>query len=138
EIGVTGNIDARLGLSVAATEDGSGPSLEAQAIAGSVDADATWTETRDTQGTASAEDDTRTYTVDMSINPDVSSDIWAVDLGLGDTVGMSMAVTQNAAGQITEIAIVSTNEGAINGGVDLRGESGSGGNGSFFTSHEET
>lgn len=51
---------------------------------------------------------------------------------------MSMAVTQNAEGQITEVAIVSTNEGAINGGVDLSGESGSGNKGSFFTSHEET
>lgn len=138
DMGVTGGFDAQLGLSVSATEDGSGPSLDAQAIAGSIDADATWTRTLDTHGTESMEDDTKTYTVDMSINPDVSSDIWAADLGLGDTAGMSMAVTQNAEGQITEIAVVSTNDGAINGGVGLAGESGSGSKGSFFTSHEET
>lgn len=138
DMGVIGGFDSQLGLTVSATEGGTGPSLDAQAIAGSIDADATWTRTRDTHGTESMEDDTKTYTVDMSINPDVSSDIWAADLGLGDTAGMSMAVTQNAEGQIIEIAIVSTNEGAINGGVGLGGESGSGSKGSFFTSHEET
>lgn len=138
EIGVTAEVDSQFGLSISATEDGSGPSLDAQAVAASIEADSTWSETRDTHGTESAEDDTMTYTVDMSVNPDVSSDIWAADLGLGDTAGMSMAVTKNANGQIVEIAIVSTSEGAINGGVGLGGDSGSGSEGSFFTSQEET
>lgn len=144
-IGTTGNLGSEIGLSITGREDGSGPSVDAQAFAGSIDGDAEWTETRDTHGTEGAEDDTRTYTVDMSINPDVSSDIWAADLGLGDTAGMSMAITENANGQITEIAIVSTNEGAINGGVSLGGggkdgpgDDATSGSGTVFTSQEAT
>ncbi|WP_338749363.1 hypothetical protein [Janibacter alittae] len=145
EIGLTGEVDGQLGINLTGNDDGSGPSLQAQAIAASVEADATWTQTTDTNGTEGAQDDSTTYTVDMSINPDVSSDIWSADLGLGDTEGMSMSITENAAGEITEISIVSTSEGAINAGatIDGGGSDGTGpeadsGSGSIFTSETDT
>lgn len=145
EVGVTGDVGTQLGLDFTGTQDGSGPSMEMEAVAASVAADATWAQTIDTHGTEGAEDDTTTYTVDMSINPDAASDIWSADLGLGETKGMSMAVTQNAEGQITEVAIVSTNEGAINGGANLEGAASDGpgddassGSATVFTSDTET
>lgn len=141
EIGVTGEVQGQLGLDLAGNEDGSGPSLELQAVAGSVQADAVWVQTTNTNNTESGDDDTTTFTVDMKVNPDVSSDIWAVDLGLGDTIGMSLAITQDAEGRITEVTIVSTSEGAINGGASIEGGGKSGkneGSGSLFTSETAT
>lgn len=145
EIGLTGDVEGELGINLTGNEDGSGPSVGVTGFAGSLDADAKWTETHNTQGTGSSEDDSRTYTVDMSINPDVASDIWQADLGLGKTEGMSMAITENASGQITEVSIVTTSQGAINEGVSLEGGGSDGpgddansGSGSFFTSEEET
>lgn len=141
-VGLEGDVAADVGVKA---PSGSGPAIGVDGFAGSIAGDANWTHTRDTNGTESIEDDTKTSTVDMSINPDVSSDVWQADMGLGETHGMSMAITQDLAGRITEIAIVTTSEGAINGGVALdgggiegAGSRARGAEGSFLTSSEAT
>src|SRR5699024_1855287 len=71
--------------------------------------------------------------------------IWSGDMGLGDTEGMSMAITEDAQGRIIEVAIVTTSKGAINGGTSLDAGAKDGtdddansGSGSVFASSQDT
>ena len=145
DMGATVDISGQVGFQATGKKDGSGPNVQLSAVAGSVDPEAHWIETTHTNGTEATEDDTRTYTVDMSVTPEIGSDIWGGDLGLGDTHGMSLAITEDARGRVTELAIVTTNEGAISGGnsVDVGGKGGvdddsTSGSGSLLASSEAT
>ncbi len=145
DMGVTADVSGQVGFQATGNADGSGPNVQLNAIAGSVDPEAHWIQTTSTNGTETTEDDSRTYTVDMSITPELGSDIWAEDFGLGDTHGMSLAITEDARGRVTDIAIVTTNEGAVVDGnsVDVGGKEGidddsNSGSGSVFASSEST
>ncbi|WP_030527489.1 hypothetical protein LG324_08690 [Phycicoccus jejuensis] len=111
-IAVTGEVNAQLGISATT---GTAPLTEAkmteQNVSGALSADSKWTVTNDNKGTPDdARDDTRTYVTAMTLNPKLTAQIGLATGGYGSMVGMSLAITKNADGKITQVKIVSTSE----------------------------
>lgn len=122
-ITVTGEVNAQLGVSATT---GTAPLTEAkmteQKVSGALSADAKWTVTNDNKGTPDdARDDTRTYVTNMTLNPKLTSQIGLATGGVGSMVGMSLSITKNADGKITQVKIVSTSEVTGSSGAEVGG-----------------
>ena len=111
-IAVTGEVNAQLGISATT---GTAPLTQAQMteqnVSGVLTADSKWTLTNDNKGTPDdARDDTRTYVTAMTLNPKLTAQIGLATGGFGSMVGMSLSITKDADGKITQVKIVSTSE----------------------------
>ena len=123
-IALTGDVTGELGIS---TTTGTAPLTQAamtqQGVTAQLGGSAQWTVTNDNKGTPDdAEDDTRTYVTDLSLNAELTGQIALATGGTGSMAGMSLSITRNSDNVITEVQIVSTSEVSSSGGGSADGE----------------
>ncbi len=109
---VTGEVNGDLGISATG---GKSPMTEAemttQGVAASIKPSGKWVTTSDNKGTADDEsDDTRTYVTDLQLNSELTGQIGLKTGGTGSVQGMSMSITKDAKGRVTEVKITTTSE----------------------------
>src|SRR5699024_10768934 len=80
-------------------------------VAASIKPSGKWVTTSDNKGTADDEsDDTRTYVTDLQLNSELTGQIGLKTGGTGSVQGMSMSITKDAKGRVTEVKITTTSE----------------------------
>lgn len=107
---VTGDVTADLGISATGPPGATQVDLETQGLAAGINPSSSWVTTSDTKGTDDTSDDTTTYVTDMQINTELTGQLTLPTGGLGTTHGVSLAITKDADGRITEVKVTTLSE----------------------------
>lgn len=131
---VTGDVQAELGISATGrTRSMTEVEMSTHGLGATIGASSDWVTTTDTKGTPDDEsDDTRTYVTDMQVNTELAGEVTLMTGGGGSTLGVSLSLTKDADGHITQIKITSlaevddTSGGSAGGGASRGDDEGSG------------
>lgn len=123
-ISAFGDVKGTLGIDLTSSS-GSGKgkqeqSIPAAEVVGKISGDSKWAVSTDNNAK------TTTYTTSLSLTPSVSSQLWTSTFGVKATKSVSVSITKDKDGKITNITFASTTEGSINTGVSAGGKTSTG------------